>query len=50
MVGKSRFNQFSSPTGFGFASKIFKSVDLDLSFFKVLDLDLKIAGFGFDLL
>ncbi len=42
---------FQNPAGFGFDLKIFKSVELDLSFLKVLDLhlDIKIAGFGFDM-
>ncbi len=40
---------FPNPAGFGFDFKMFKSVDLDLdlSFFRELDLDLKIAGFEF---
>ena len=30
---------FPNPTGFGFALKMFRSMDLDLSFFKVVDLN-----------
>ncbi len=40
---------FPNPTGFGFDLKMLKSVDLDLTFFKLLDLDLDLKIVGFDL-
>ncbi len=44
---------FPNQTGFGLDLKIFKAGDLDLSFFKVVDLDLDLdlnsSGFGFDI-